>query len=355
MSLINKMLRDLDARHAADTVPPQMGVLRSLPDSSHGSRRALGRIMVTLVCVAGLVFAGWWWSESWQPQVQDLLHSGQAAAGRVPPPAAPISVPGQVPAPALTESLLPLPALGEALMTPQLPGDVLAGLKLDPSLAREPAQPPPPAPAAKGRATTPTHTNSVVIDKLDPLAGDLVEAAYRKGIAAFRQGHLSEAAGIFGVVLRDDPRHLGARQALLGMLAEAKQWDEAQRLLKEGLDILPTHYLWAMALARIQVERGKTADALETLLQHITYAERQAEYQGFTGALLQRLQRSREAAQHLQAATLLKPNEGRWWLGLGIALEADGRQAEAREAFVKANDAGGLTLETQAFVANRLR
>ena len=41
--------------------------------------------------------------------------------------------------------------------------------------------------------------------------------------------------------------------------------------------------------------------------------------------VLQRLNRSREAVEHYQAALRLNPAEGRWWVGLGIALEGAGQ------------------------------
>ncbi len=372
MSLINKMLRDLDARHAVAGKVPMADSLRSLPDAE--ARPRIGRGLWLFLIIAGLAFVALQFSDLWLPQVRAYFQDKPTSVAR--PAALPIS-PAPVPQPApaaaaaphpLAENLLPLPPLGDTL-TAQVEsqpagGDSRAGLKLDTALAMEPvAAAAPPAQALAAAAERPRAPQTrapraeagIVIDNRDPLAGDHAELEYRKGIAAFKQGHVNEAAGIFRAVLQEDPRHLGARQALLGMLAEAKQWDEAQSLLKDALAIMPTHYVWAMALARIQVERGNTAAALETLQLHSPYAEKRAEYPGFAGALLQRLQRPREAAQRFLAAAQLKPSEGRWWLGLGLALEADGRPAEAREAYQRAQGADGLTPETQAYIAAKLR
>ena len=373
MSLINKMLRDLDARHEVAGKSPLASGVRSLPDAEAEARPRFGRGMWVFMIVAGLAFVALQLSDFWLPQLRARLQD-KAAAKPLPPPVAPVAVaqPLAPPPPTLSEKLLPLPPLDDALMgQPDASGEGRGGLKLETALAREPSSPaiatplerevdrPKERPLDKPRASAPARVAradaGVSIDSKDPLAGDHAEAEYRKGIAAYKQGHLNEAAAIFRSVLREEPRHLGARQALLGMLAEAKQWEEAQSLLKDALAIMPTHYIWAMALARIQVERGNTAAALETLMQHMAYAEKRAEYQGFAGALLQRLQRPREAAQRFQAAAQLKPSEGRWWLGLGMALEADGRSAEAREALLRAQNSDGLTPESQAFIASKLR
>ncbi|MEK7736775.1 MAG: tetratricopeptide repeat protein, partial [Pseudomonadota bacterium] len=85
------------------------------------------------------------------------------------------------------------------------------------------------------------------------------------------------------------------------------------------------------------------------------YGEKNADYHGFSGVLLQRLQKPREAAAHYQAAVQINPNEGRWWLGLGLAYEAEGRPAEARDAFQHARGARGLTPEMAAVIDKKLR
>lgn len=356
MSLINKMLRDLDARHAPAGTSPLPNQVRSLPDSGARTRaKPVLWIMLSLAAgVAAIVqFAG-------DGPLQ--LHTPAKTAVTPPPIAA--NVPAPAPAPAATQAqagladdVVPLPRLPDALLIEAAASTPAAStrseLKLDTALARDPK--PLAAKSATAASTRPSQDNVAVRIDSDALAGDRTEAEYRKGVAAFRQGRVSDATAQFKSVLKEDPRHLGARQALLGMLAENKQWDEAQALLKDALAIMPTHYLWAMALARIQVERGNSAGAWETLQAHIAYAENKADYQGFAGVLLQRLQRPREAALRFQAAVQLQPGEGRWWLGLGLALEADGRAAEARDAFMRAQRAGELSPETQAFLEKKLR
>jgi len=128
-----------------------------------------------------------------------------------------------------------------------------------------------------------------------------------------------------------------------------------QSVLKEGLELMPEQIAWAMALARIQVERGRLPEAWETLQKHMLHAEKSADYKGFAGVLLQRMQKPHEAILYYQAAVQIKPNEGRWWLGLGLAFEADNRAAEAHEAFQRARGASGLSPEMIAVIDRKLR
>ncbi|MDD5174827.1 MAG: tetratricopeptide repeat protein [Sterolibacterium sp.] len=379
MSLINKMLRDLDARHAATGQTALPDEVRPLPEDATPPR--VSRSVWVLAGLAVVSAAAIQTSAYWLPLLADYIplpanFLPTPAPAPVAPPPPPTTVVLQLPPP---EQMLPLPSLPETAPTPaeasteqaasaspaarEQTESRNAGLKIDSSLPDVPAakpvapvaapQPKPSAPATKPYRTTPPGT----IEKKQPLGSvqERAEAEYRKGVAAYRQGHFAEAATLFKAALQEEPRHLAARQTLLSMQAEQKQWEEVQSVLKDGLDLMPEQIAWAMALARIQVERGKLPEAWETLQKHMVHAEKSADYQGFAGVLLQRMQKPHEATLYYQAAVQLKPNEGRWWLGLGLALEADNRTAEARDAFQRARSASGLTPEMAAVIDRKLR
>ena len=348
MSLINKMLRDLDARHAASGQTTMPGEVRPLPERVKRSRGSRTLLMLLALLALGAA-AGWQTQAYWLPQVQALL---------APPPPPPV-VKQQAP----PMIVLGLPSVSETLpppeppVTPAAPAEV-QNLKLDSSLPQVPGEAPPAAAKKPKAEPAPAKVAArVVIDKQQRLVGpqERAEAEYRKGLAAFKLGHATEAVAQFKSVLLEDPRHMAARQTLLAMLAEQKRWDEAQAVLNEGLELMPTQVGWAMALARIEVERGNSIAAWETLQKYMAIGEKNADYLGFAGVLLQRMQKPREASLRYQAALALKPNEGRWWLGLGLALEADGRAAEARNVFRRARSADGLTPEMLAVIEREMR
>jgi MSHA biogenesis protein MshN len=71
--------------------------------------------------------------------------------------------------------------------------------------------------------------------------------------------------------------------------------------------------------------------------------------------VLQRAGRQKEAVEHYQAAVRLQPANAVWWMGLGISLQADKRNAEAKAAFQRAAESGRLAPELQSFVERRLQ
>ena len=110
-----------------------------------------------------------------------------------------------------------------------------------------------------------------------------------------------------------------------------------------------------MIVARLQVEKGDQQAAITTLQRSLPYALERAEYRAFLAALLQREGRHKEAIEHYLAAVRKTPQSGLWWMGLGISMQADSRDAEAREAFTHARETQSLSPELQAFVDQKLK
>lgn len=192
-----------------------------------------------------------------------------------------------------------------------------------------------------------------VIEKQD--RSERGDDGYHDGVQAYQQGRLKDAVVQLQAVLRENPKHLQARQALLGIYMEYKRYDDAIILLQMGLDQMPGQASWAMTMARIQVERGNQAEALATLEKYQVAGERNADYQGFIAVLSQNLRRPHEAVLRYKAALRLKPREGRWWFALGEALEADKRASEAIEAYRQAQSIGGLTAAMNDVLLTKLR
>lgn len=203
----------------------------------------------------------------------------------------------------------------------------------------------------------PRAGKAVSIEKTDATAQprDRVEAAYRKAIAAVNQGRVNEALDALQEVLRQDSLHVAARQLRVRLLLEAGRTDEAVQALQDGLLALPAQTGWAMSLARLQLERGEVAVAAQTLQHSMPVASANPDYLGFTAHVLQRLGRHREAAELYQTATRIAPGDGRWWLGLGLSMEAEGRNDQAVIAFQRAYQAGNLSRELMTLVEQKLR
>lgn len=187
---------------------------------------------------------------------------------------------------------------------------------------------------------------------VDRGAGQGAEAAYRRALASLQEGRVSEAIAGLQAALRISPKHDAARQTLVGLLVEQNRGDEAMGQLQQALTLDPRQPALAMLLARLQIERGKSG--IDTLLRTLPYAAGKGDYAAFLAGALQRQGRYVEAAAQYQAALRTAPANAVWWMGLGISLQANKRNAEALDAFRQARALGTLSPDLQTFVERKI-
>ncbi|MDP2821740.1 MAG: hypothetical protein Q8O52_03540 [Sulfuritalea sp.] len=375
MSLVNKMLRDLDARRVGEGERAALPVAVT-PLAAHlAPSRVLPRLLLGAVALVAVLGAAAWY-------------------GTQPPsaPAAPVLAVAPTPAPAVTPAAAP-PAASAAAEAVRAPlaiavthgapslrmADELSARMPEPAPSRKPAAAAPTAVQPKTvepKTVEPKTSASVAsrppvaapgksppipvesrIDKHErlPSAAERGDGEYRRAVQAQRQGNVEQALAGYRTALENYPEHAAARQTLAAQLIEARHFDEAEDLLRKGTELASVRLASTLALARLKVERNQAPSALELLQKHAASGERSAEYQGFFGALLNRAGRTAEAVEHYQAATRLAPSEGRWWAGLGIALDAAGKGPEAGEAYQKARALPGLPADLAQHVEQRLR
>jgi MSHA biogenesis protein MshN len=358
MSLVNKMLRDLDARRAGDSERAAFPSAVTPLAAHQEPRRGVSRLWLgTVVVAAALGVAAWYGAQQIAATPSAALTPPATAV-----PAAPVEAPSVAAAdpPAhATGTALPSLRLADALsvVPAPVPGPQRKAVAQAPKVPERSAEPAPPRLPLVALPRVPAVPAEGRIDKQTrlPSAADRAESEYRRGVSAQRQGRIDEAAGSYLAALEDQPEHAAARQALAALLIETKRFDEAEELLRKGTELAPVRLASTLALARLKVERNGAPAALELLLKNSTAGESSPEYQGFAGALLNRAGRASEAVERYQAATRLAPNEGRWWAGLGIALDAAGKSADAREAYQKARSLPGLPADLAHYVEQRLR
>jgi MSHA biogenesis protein MshN len=348
MSIINQMLRDLDARHASANERTGLpSNLRTLPPEQ------TPRSKTWLLPVAGLFVGALiaWFVVSQQTVTPVATPPSVAVA---PPVAEPQPVPS-TPAP-VPEMPAPIPAPKPApVVKVPAPAATPVAAPVPPPVDKPVGKP------AKTVVATPVVTVSVgegQIDKQAKVGGmsrEQAEIEYRKGMQAAGIGDYAGAMPPLRRALEIDPRHAKARQALLSVLANGRQWDEVKQVAQSGLALDPARSGWAVILARLQHEQGDTDGAVKTLETHAAHAAGDADYQGLFAFMLQKQKRHAEAVQRYQSALGLRPGEGRWWFGLGLALDGAGRIDEAKAAFGKAREVGNLPVDMLGIIEQKLR
>lgn len=359
MSLINKMLQDLDRRHAPQEGARAGGLaqhVRAVP-----SRAIVSDYFWRVMALAMLFAVGWvaWlvWQLAPQSVVTDLAYESTKKSPlrketRLPPADAAVVPPApnsQAVASAPQARGIDMLRLATELTTPipkrSTRPSPRAASKKSAKATQRAALPDKPAALASGKIER--HSNSTPVER--------AESEFRRAVTLVNQGRIAEGMEGLHTVLKIDPGHEVARQTLVALLLEARRVDDAAGVLEEGLAVNTENTGFAMLLARIMVERNDVAGALAVLQRHAAPPDRNADFHAFAAALYQRLGRHREAIEQYLTALRLAPSAGIWWVGIGISYHALQRQKEALDAFTTAKSAGSLAPELLTFVDQRLR
>ena len=366
MSVINRMLLELDQRHDSTAQQQLPGMVRAVPVRLPAWYRVwlVAALVIALTALVGYFI---WRAAPWKTDTAAI----QAA-----PPASPETSPAFLISPPL--QLRPSSTLSNATAS-ATPGNVQVITEPPTPIPAPTALPTPspvapaPAPAEtkklllpKRDASLETRVSPQVVIKTKPgieTTADMKRVSpeqqadfrYREALALLSQGRGQDAQTALEEALRLDPKNLAARQALLSIFLTAKRYPQAEQILQEGLRLNLAAASLASALASVQLERGDAAAALATLEKYASLSNGAAEYHGMYAALLQRGGRHSEAIEQFQTALKTHGNHANWLMGLGISLQAEKRNAEAEQAYSRARASQGLSPELQAFVEQRLQ
>lgn len=347
MSIINQTLRALDARQtdrASRRTPPP-------PPPSVWAKRPWTRLwggVALLSSLAGLAI--WLAAERRQPPpVESERHVAmQSVAVSAPMPhTSPAVPPTQI---SVKTSAVPVVAehqagpvdekkdkqrLGSAT-PPELPGPAVAVATADVSDHAVAQQP-----VIRKEASQPTPREAA-------------DERYRKALTFIRAGQADRARALLEEALALSPEHVAARETLAALLSDAGRNQEAEKVLRIGRAASPEHAWFALSLARLQAARGDTEGAVASLQSGMGGHGVDADYYATLAALLVQLKQYPDAVRQYKQALEMQPGPGTWWVGLGLALAAQGKNDEARSAYRRARMAGNLPDTLEEFVRAKL-
>lgn len=329
MSIINQTLRALDARKDAAPAAPAPA---PAPASPRRVVPALWGLAGALLVLVGVLL--WLWP---QPADTPAERDPMPLAANVPVAETPLP-------PAAVESVSAVPPIAPTPETPALPAET----RVPPVDPTPPALPP--VAVAAGALAPPPEIRK---QARQATPEEDAETHYRKAIAQVRAGRDAQARPLLEAALQAFPRHIAARQMLATLLSESGQDREAEAVLNEGRAVAPEEAWFALALARLQAARGDTAGAAASLLDGQSGRGVDAEYRATLAGLLVNLGRHAEAARQYELALDLQPGQGSWWVGLGLALEGQGRTGDALAAYRRALAAGNLPETLLSFVREK--
>lgn len=342
MSIINQTLRALDARQtdrASRRTPPPP------PVGAKRRRTPLWGAVALLLPLAGL---GIW--------LAAVRSQPPHAAGerRVEMRSVAVSVPRP---PAVSSAQTPVKAPAAPVVVAHQAGPADAEKEKKRLASANPPKLPEPAVAV---ATADVSDHAVaqqpVIRKeaSQPTPREAADERYRKALTFIRAGQADRARALLEEALALSPEHVAAREALAALLSDAGRNQEAEKVLRIGRAASPEYAWFALSLARLQAARGDTEGAVASLQSGMGGHGVDADYHATLAALLVQLKQYPDAVRQYEQALEMQPSPGTWWVGLGLALAAQGKNDEARSAYRRARMAGNLPDTLEEFVRAKL-
>ncbi|MDZ7922385.1 hypothetical protein [Rhodoferax sp.] len=358
MSVINKMLRDLDQRQspahgAADPLRRNTASIPAIPPVRRPSPAL--RWATALLPVAALVAGGFaWWSFQHPkpdalPPVPTAIATESASlpvpvaiAASAPEPA-PVQAPAVLAAPAEVAVQAPAPAVSAS-------GPPRLGLRMESSLSSSssPSASPAVRSAAPAVAAAPVAAVSPAVSaSAAPSVPAMVAQAPLKtstsAIEPVQPGARQQQAGREALAQAQAMWASGARDSAISTLQEAVATAERSA---NNATLVPM----VRELARMELAEGRSAAVWELLTRMEPLLANQPELWALRANAAQRLGRHQDSVLAYTTALQSRPSEQRWLLGAAVSLAALGQTAAAAEMADKARAVGPVSREVLAYL-----
>lgn len=175
-----------------------------------------------------------------------------------------------------------------------------------------------------------------------------------ESIEALQNGEDPRAIALLSDYLAEYPDAVEVRENLAAIYLSHHAFLKGLDLLDEGLIILPYNLRLTMMKARFLVEQNHHKQALVLLQDHHPDMNHSPDFYGLLAVIYENLGRTSEAGHLYQSLTRVDPTNGRYWLGLAIALERQHNRQQAIEAYTRASRHGN-SFEVSALAEERLK
>lgn len=363
MSVVNKMLRDLDRQRSdgrgadpAGTLELTRGVA-AVADLTTASRRwrpwPLAGVLVALL-VAGAGLRGWWTALPVSPVAPIARAEPAVAIGRAPTASSATALSSEAPQP--PPSLVLLQPAKQPLPVASGAQPVAARVQRDspePSFFRmETALRSLPKRRSDATGPAPTSTSTPSAPASSPVERPAsVKVAPRALADAPAAAALAQRQAATTELMEQAQRLWkgGSREAAIGLMRDAvllaeRDQGDGTRPGSSGLIRL------VRELVRMELAEGHVSQALERLVRLEGALAGEADLWALRGNAAQRLGRHRESAEAYLAALKLRPDQPRWMLGAAVSLAADGQASAALPWAQRARDQGALTPELATYL-----
>ncbi len=197
-------------------------------------------------------------------------------------------------------------------------------------------------------------SGSMRVEPVDLTPAELAEVKFKQAQEALKNGERSRAGSLLEQVIALAPDHIDARSELAAYWYGRGRVDDALAVIEQGLAKQPQQPRWLLLYARLLFNLGAYAelhDALQTLPLNASEANELVQLRASAANELARY----EQAANDYAWLAERSRNGAWWLAAAVAWEDSRAPAQARVAYRKALEHDGLNQEGRNYAQQRLQ
>lgn len=357
MSVINKMLRDLDQRQGAHSVnteeapkAAQRGT-RSVPmqgntPASGGRMRWRGRIVAVVLAAGvgvGVGVAAWWYATQ---LTVDTSKAPVTIAAALPAASAPIAVPS---APVLAVTVpteVPVARSVAPMVVPPRP------VTASPSTAEANVAPPAltPSPTVSLRMEPMLSTRKALDAVLSRSAASAAKAPASPPTESTSPAQRQQQASTDALAQAQSLWNSGDQAAALDLMQRSV--DAAERSVKAGTSAVGNPVLLSLVResVRMQMTQSRFAAVWEQLTRLEPVLGSAPDLWALRANTAQRLGHHQDSVNAYRIALQSNPLEQRWLLGSAVSLAALGQTSQAAEMAERARSVGEISRDVQAYL-----
>lgn len=215
------------------------------------------------------------------------------------------------------------------------------------AIASVPVQPPI-VPSLEGERSAPVRVNR------EPSLEDRDRNNSQGALILAQGGQMQEAYRQLRAFLEENPSAQQSRETLAKLLFAQQEYVQAGVVIDEGLTQLPNNAAFKKIKARLLMQENDPAQALTLLSSVPPTVAADTEYYELLGLLYQQASNHQAAVATYQELLRTDRQQGRWWTGLGISLQAQGMNADARAAYQAALQTNNLDRNLRQYIQSRM-
>jgi len=194
---------------------------------------------------------------------------------------------------------------------------------------------------------------SISVSRRQLTTAQFAKQKMKQAEQALSANNTAKAEKLFEEILMLQPDNKAARKQLAALWFGRKAYQEALNVLAQGIALDPQYSEFRLMQARIYLTQGYSEQAYQ-VLQGLPFTHN-VEYLATQASVAQQLTKYPQAISAYQQLIKLQPNEARWWLGLAVVYDLTNDYSLALPAYQSALAQGNLSASSVDFVQQRMQ